>query len=489
MDSPASLGSLQPGTNCWRIETAVRASVIIDAARYFEIARAAMVQARHRIMLIGWDFDARISFGDANADGGPETVGDFILWLADRTPGLEIFILRWDIGAIKSLARGNTIIKLAQWMLHPRVEVRLDSAHPTASSHHQKIVVIDDGFAFCGGIDMTEGRWDTRQHRDDDPGRIGPSGKANMPWHDATSAVDGPAALALAELSRTRWQRAGGAALAPVVADTNCWPEALAVDFRNIRIGIARSAPEMPDWPATREIEQLTLDMIARARRSIYAESQYFASRRIAEALARRLDEPDGPDIVIINPRSADGWLEPIAMDSARARLYEALRHRDTHHRLRMFHPYTLGGSAIYIHAKILIIDDQLLKIGSSNFNNRSMRLDTESDIVIDVTQPGNQACATKIAAIRDDLLAEHLGVKPADVTEMISRQPSLIAAIDAMRAGHDRLRDYIVPDLKDVEKWLADNEVLDPEGPEEMFEAPASRGLFRNFHLFDEPR
>lgn len=154
-----------------------------------------------------------------------------------------------------------------------------------------------------------------------------------------------------------------------------------------------------------------------------------------------------------------------------------------------MFHPHTLGGEPIYIHAKILIIDDQLLKIGSSNFNNRSMRLDTECDIVIDATQPGNAACAAQIAAIRDDLLAEHLDVKPADVTEMIARQPSLIAAIDALRAGHDRLRDYVVPDLKAVEKWLADNEVLDPEGPEEMFEAPASRGLFRNLHLFDAPR
>ena len=75
-----------------------------------------------------------------------------------------------------------------------------------------------------------------------------------------------------------------------------------------------------------REIEALYLDLIARARRFIYAESQYFASRRIAEAIARRLDEADGPEIVLINPVAAQGWLEPIAMDTARARLFEALR-------------------------------------------------------------------------------------------------------------------------------------------------------------------
>jgi hypothetical protein len=36
------------------------------------------------------------------------------------------------------------------------------------------------------------------------------------------------------------------------------------------------------------------------------------------------------------------------------------------------------------------------------------------------------------------------------------------------------------VPDLDGVEEWLADNEVLDPEGPGEMFEATTHRGLFR---------
>ena len=485
MDTPIAAGTLQPGHNVWRIETARRAAVIVDAENYFGIARAAMGRAQHRIMLIGWDFDARIDLGDGAADGGPATVGDFILWLVDRTPGLQIYILRWDIGALKSFVRPTTMVKLAQWMLHPQVEVRLDSAHPTGSSHHQKIVVIDDCFAFCGGIDMTDGRWDTRQHRDDDPGRIGPGGDANMPWHDATSAIEGPAAAALGALGRLRWERAGGAELPPVEAGTDCWPDHLPVDFTDVRIGIARSEPEMPDWPATLEIEQLYLDMIARARHSIYAESQYFASRRVAEAIAHRLEEADGPDIVIINPLTADGWLEPIAMDSARARLFETLRKRDVHGRLRMFHVYTAGGEPIYIHAKILVIDDTMLKVGSSNLNNRSLRLDTECDVVIDVTQPGNEGCGPAITAIRDDLIAEHLDLEPAFVAAALAREPSLIKAIDALRAGNDRLRDYVVPELADVEKWLADNEVLDPEGPGEMFEGLSKRGLFRNFHLF----
>ena len=105
--------------------------------------------------------------------------------------------------------------------------------------------------------------------------------------------------------------------------------------------------------------------------------------------------------------------------------------------------------------------------------------------MVIDAALPGNAAAAPRIIAIRDDLIAEHLGVAPAQVTAALAQHGSLIAAIDTLRAGSQRLRDYVVPDLAAVEAWLADNEVLDPEGPDEMFESLAERGLFRNFHLF----
>jgi hypothetical protein len=127
------------------------------------------------------------------------------------------------------------------------------------------------------------------------------------------------------------------------------------------------------------------------------------------------------------------------------------------------------------------------LKVGSSNFNNRSMRLDTECDVVIDATLPGNKGCADQITAIRNDLLAEHLGCAPADVAVAVHRYGSLIKAIDSLATG-GRLRGYVVPDLAGIEKWLADNEVLDPEGPGEMFEGLTARGLFRGFGLFPAP-
>jgi phosphatidylserine/phosphatidylglycerophosphate/cardiolipin synthase-like enzyme len=473
---------LRPRDNCYRVAQATRASVIVDADDYFHWARTAMMKAKRRIVLVGWDFDGRITLGRAGpGDPAPENVGDFIYWLAENRPELDIYLLRWDLGALKTLTRGSTIFTVLKWMSHPRIHTKLDGAHPTGGSHHQKIVVIDDSFAFCGGIDMTEDRWDTRAHVHEDDRRRRPNGTRYKPWHDATTAIEGPMAEALAKISRDRWHHAGGKHMEALPAPlASCWPDDLHVHFENVEMGVSRSVPTMPGQDPIVEIERLYLGQIARAKRFIYAESQYFASRRIAEAIAKRLEEEDGPEIVVINPLTAQGWLEPLAMDTARARLHEALHRRDRHGRFRIYHPFTDGGEAIYVHAKILIVDDAILRIGSSNMNNRSLRLDTECDVTIDADMPGNDAVRGTITAIRDDLLAEQLGVDPAVVTASLAETGSLIATIEALRGTGRTMRPYETPDLSEIEKWLADNEVLDPEGPDEMFETFSKRGLFR---------
>ncbi|MGH6611865.1 MAG: phospholipase D-like domain-containing protein, partial [Burkholderiaceae bacterium] len=294
------------GKNCWRIEQATRASVIIDADDYFAAARSAMLAAKHRIMLIGWDFDARINVGTSDEEPrAPEKLGDFVLWLVNNRPQLDVYLLRWDIGALKVVFRGTTVLTLFNWMRHERIHTKLDSMHPPGASHHQKIVVIDDSFAFCGGIDMTGDRWDTRQHADDEPQRKRPNGKPYGPWHDATTALEGPVAAALGELARNRWKGAGGNELRPVQGASDIWPEKLPCHFTNVEIAVSRSIPGTDGRKPIREIEALYVDLIASARRHIYAESQYFASRKIAEAIGRRLAEPDGPEIVVVNPFSA----------------------------------------------------------------------------------------------------------------------------------------------------------------------------------------
>lgn len=467
---------LAPGRNCWRIEAATQAKVILDADPYFRAARAAMLKARKQILLVGWDFDARIRLGGDKEDGAPIEVGAFLSWLVRRTPGLQVYILRWDTGAIKTLLHGRTLLRLARWLKDPQIHMRLDGHHPPAGSHHQKVVVIDDDLAFCGGIDMTARRWDTPDHRDDEPRRVDPEGAPYAPWHDATTMLQGLVARALGDMCRDRWEVAGGDRIAPVEQGADCWPEATQPDFRDVEVGIALTVPEMTGQNPRHEIEALYVDLIARAKRWVYAESQYFASRKVAEAIAARLAEPDGPEFVIVHPTSAQGWLEPVAMDSARARLVEALLEQDPHRRLRLYHPFTAQGEPIYVHAKITVVDDEVLRVGSSNFNNRSLRLDTECDVVIDASVPGHDQQRATIAGIRDTLLAEHLGCESEVIASTLAQTGSLIETVEQLRGDGRSLRPYTVPDLDAVQAWLADNKILDPEGPGEMFEPVTKR-------------
>ena len=57
-----------------------------------------------------------------------------------------------------------------------------------------------------------------------------------------------------------------------------------------------------------REVERLLVDAIAAARQTIYLENQYFTAHAVGDALAKRLGEDDGPEIVVILPQRTVGW-------------------------------------------------------------------------------------------------------------------------------------------------------------------------------------
>ncbi|WP_448502790.1 phospholipase D-like domain-containing protein [Sphingomonas sp.] len=461
----------------WRTEQASRAALIVDAADYYAHARKAMLAARERIMLIGWDFDTRIKLvRGPTGDEAPSELGPFLTWLADNRPGLCIDILTWDIAAVKLLGRGTTALRLARWMAHPRITFRPDGVHPVGASHHQKIVVIDDSFAFCGGIDMTASRWDTREHLDGDERRRRPfTGRRYMPWHDASMAVEGPVARALGDLARKRWELAGGNALTPVErSDDGVWPDALTPHFRDVPVTIARTRGLNGDIDEVREIEAMFVAMIERVERFAYIETQYFASRVIAEAICKRLDEPDCPEFVIVNPKVADGWLEESVMGASRAELIDALRVHPNHQRARIYTPVTHRGDDIYVHAKIMIADDRVVRVGSANMNNRSMGLDSECDLIVEDGDPET------VARLRNDLLAEHLGVSIDDVATTLKRTGSLIETVERLRGTGRSLIPFDPPEKSELSRAVADSQALDPEHPDEAFEPAAKRSLSR---------
>jgi phosphatidylserine/phosphatidylglycerophosphate/cardiolipin synthase-like enzyme len=298
--------------------------------------------------------------------------------------------------------------------------------------------------------------------------------------------MEGDVAQALDELGRDRWVRAGGRPLDPLDEEVpSAWPDDLEPHFEDVEVGIARTRAAYKGEPAINEIERLFVEQIARAKHFIYAENQYFASRVIAEAVSRRLAEDDPPEFVLVQPATADGWIESHAMDPARTLLLKAIREVDRQDRFHLYTPVA-GKTAIYVHAKLMIVDDEILRIGSANFNNRSLGLDSECDVFIDCARPTNGHCTPAIRALRHRLLAEHLDLKPEEVGELVDQAGSMAGMIAAL--GPDRvhtLQPFHPAELSDLEADVAQRELLDPEEPADMFVInPPRRGLFRRGSL-----
>ena len=172
-------------------------------------------------------------------------------------------------------------------------------------------------------------------------------------------------------------------------------------------------------------------------------------------------------------------------MGPARATLLRELWKADRHGRLRVYTPVTAGGGDIFVHSKIGIVDNELLRVGSANLNNRSMGLDSECDLLIDASRPANAGASSRIGAILCDLLAEHLGVGADDVQSRLESTGSLVQTIEELR-GHGRtLVPLHVEDPNPIEAAIAESQALDPERPGEYFEPIASRGLLRRLRFW----
>jgi phosphatidylserine/phosphatidylglycerophosphate/cardiolipin synthase-like enzyme len=460
---------LTPGQTCWRVAHAHQFACVIDAADYFKHVKAAMLQARHRIIFIAWDLDARTTFErGAKTLPGPNQLGPFLYWLLRKRPGLEIYLLRSNLRllpAFDGIWFGLTPVTLVNRLSGKRIHFAVDGAHPIGAVHHQKIVAIDDAVAFCGGIDLTLNRWDTPAHQHASRGRRN-AGRSYGPRHEAAAAVDGEAARALGEQARARWRTATDQSLAPVEPGHSIWPATLEPTLRDVEVGIARTMPELDSRREVREVEALNFAAIAAARRTIYLENQYLASRPLVDALAARLCEDDGPEIVIVLARRGNNRIERETMDSARYLLIQLLWAADDHRRLGIYWPVTDGGTPIYVHAKVLVMDDRLLRIGSSNLNNRSMGFDSECDVAVeaDSNGPEHDAVRRQITSVRDQLVAEHLGVSAGEFARAVGEHGSFLKTIEALRGQGKTLRPITERTVSAEASPVAESDLIDPD-------------------------
>ena len=465
---PATAPLLVPSRNCWRLERAARFSFLIDGDAYYRALRDVFARARHSIFIVAWDIDSRtVLVPDGAGDELPEKLGDFLDALVRRQKSLRIYALGWDFAMLYAFEREWLPVYKLDWRTHRRFSFRLDASHPVYASHHQKVIVVDDAVAFVGGLDITQRRWDTSEHRADEPRRRDPGGAPYGPFHDVQAVVDGNAARALGELVRERWVRAGAhKPRAPLATAPDLWPHGVEADLEDVDVAITRTEPPFEGRDAVGEIRQLHLDAIARARRFIFMENQYFTSGLIADALAARLREPDAPEIVLLTHRDQCGWLEESTMGVLRARAQRRVANADAHGRFRAYFPEPAGGrdECINIHSKVLVVDDDFLTVGSANLNNRSMGLDTECNVAVEAR--GEPARAKAIADLRNRLLGEHLGVDAAAFARKLADTGSLIATIEALRGNSRTLTPLDATSGSELDTPLVDAALMDPEAP-----------------------
>ena len=115
-------------------------------------------------------------------------------------------------------------------------------------------------------------------------------------------------------------------------------------------------------------------------------ENQYFTAQRIGDALAR-LAKTDSPEIVVLVRLLSHGRLEEQFMHMLRARLVQRLRQADVHEHFYACYPHVdnlAENQCIDLYSKLMIVGDEVLRIGSANLSNRSMGMDSECDAAIE---------------------------------------------------------------------------------------------------------
>ena len=468
---------LKPGRNCWRVEQADKAAFLIDGRKFFEAVYHAARQATSTLYILGWEIHSRIRLTEK---APPLDV--FLDNLARSRPKLNIYLLIWDFAMLFALEREMVPLYSLGWKTHRRVHFHSDGHHPVAASHHEKVVVVDDQIAFCGGLDLTKSRWDTPAHQPANPKRKDPSGLTYGPFHDVQVVFSGPAAQGLGDLFRRRWKNATGEKLPLPDKAPLKWPERITPELNDIRMGISRTRSAFGEVKAVEEIKLLYTDAISHAKQSIYLENQYFSSCAVREAIESSLSQTDGPEIILVFSKRSMGWLEEGTMDVLRSRLIQRLLRADRFGRLRVYYPHVPGLEEIClkIHAKIMVVDERLATIGSANTNNRSMGLDSECNVTIEADDDPEVESA--LARFRNTLLAEHLDCSSEDVARAIRETGSIITAVESLQTEGRSLRTLPLEVPEWAETLLPEAEWVDPEQPLRLEE-------WMEFDEEDDPR
>jgi phosphatidylserine/phosphatidylglycerophosphate/cardiolipin synthase-like enzyme len=336
--------------------------------------------------------------------------------------GVEVKALLWDQVNHKN---SDEIKEINKKYGKYRGEAILDNETLIPGSHHQKAIVVKGPsglIAFCGGIDLAEKRWDTPNHTVPDTNRDDYPGNPN-PWHDVHAKVRGPAAGDIETNFRERWNNHPDSKKddrTPV--ESHAVPKPIPEGPHLVQT--LRTFPPRKGYPFA-PVGELGIfkaykKAILNARVYIYIEDQYFVNYEIAGTILELLERGFMGKIIVVIPMEPDSFRD--AFWFHRRKIINMIKQK---YHLN-FEVYYLTNRAnpedrkdIYVHAKMMIVDDIWAIISSANINRRSMTHDSEIGVaVIDGTiEKGRRKFARDL---RIRLWAEHLMVKKDKVDDPI---------------------------------------------------------------------
>ncbi|KAL0491009.1 phospholipase D alpha [Acrasis kona] len=328
---------------------------------------------------------------------------------------------------------------------------------------HQKILVCDD-VSYIGGLDMTYGRFDTNEHplfaTTSEFGsqwynRVNPAlniiteaqynnSKGTLPrqpWHDIHCRLKGNISFDITKHFLRRWN------------DNKPTKEE---DDINALIrtseGPADDADSEDKWTSQlflsyekgrlKSIHEEYLTAIGRAKEFIYIENQFLITdpdhwsdnknsrNKVPKAIVDRLVACEQLKVVIVIPfvPESNGPLDESFINKALLDIQCKII-QNMHSYKPLVEKYGVEGvknklvfvslgkteqsphdgkwysNMIYVHSKLMIVDDEYVIVGSANLNERSLDGDRDNEICVSMYNQSEQ-----IKKFRNDLFVEHFG-------------------------------------------------------------------------------
>ena len=339
--------------------------VLIDGCEALPRMAADMANASSHVHITGWFLSPELAL---SREEEPLVVRVLLAELAEK---IDVRVLLWKGAPIPAFRPSRGDVREMEQALtrHSKIKSALDSCAGASHCHHEKTIVIDDRIAYVGGIDLTlDGGdpYDTPNHR----------ARGGIGWHDAAVRIEGPAVQDVAEHFRQRWQSASGEAIAHPAQ-----PESAG----DVELQIVRTLPSGAyRWARNGDYSILESYMgaLRSAQNLVYLESQFLWSPEIVEVLIDKLERPPNEDfriVVLLPARANDG------ADISRGQIAALIDADGDNERFLACTVYAREAhlrDIVYVHAKIGIVDDHWLTVGSANLNSHSLLHDTEMNVV-----------------------------------------------------------------------------------------------------------